>query len=61
MTNGYIPGTWSASNYTPELWAKICASVPAEDIRENPWLGDADRRGDDDVEFCDEGDDPDDE
>jgi hypothetical protein len=23
---------------------------------ENPWLGDVDRRADDDVEFCDEGD-----
>ena len=27
-------------------------SAPAE----IPWLGDADRRADDDVEFCDEGD-----
>jgi len=26
------------------------------DERELPWLGDIDRRDDDDVEFCDEGD-----
>jgi hypothetical protein len=26
-----------------------------DETRETPWLGDPDRRDDDDVEFCDEG------
>ncbi len=33
----------------------VLLSALADYPDENPWLGDVDRRADDDVEFCDEG------
>lgn len=48
---------------TPEMPYPYCAATDSSplafadrDERELPWLGDADRRGDDDVELCDESD-----
>lgn len=41
---------------TDYAYSRLAGNMPLlADLDGNPWLGDVDRRHDDDVEFCDEG------